>query len=214
MILERIPTTSFCIFCDFSSTLDKYYFFYELKKKGISNNILWHPFSTEIFRHIEKAKLLLLPSLIEGSPMVISEARQLGTPCILFGLNYLDNGNDGVIHVNKCHDLPKIVESLISDEKYWSKYSLAAKKNLETWSDKSVLLIWEKMLSDLAKHPQRISVAESTCPRPNFNHIMAIQELYKAIDFLEDQKITIKSCFRSLRSFINLLHFVRNFLRK
>ena len=212
-ILKRDTTTSVWIFGNFSSRADKFYFFYDLKKRGISERVLWHPFSTDIFKYIENAKLLFIPSLIEGSPMVISEARQLGTPCVLFGLDYLDNAYDGVIHVSNLDELPKIIYSLMTNEKFWNKYSQKARENLETWDEQSVLSIWEKMFANLFCYPKNISSNARSCCNLNYNQILAIRELYNAIDFLENKKCTIKDCLNNFHSFINLLRVFREFLK-
>lgn len=211
-ILKKQPGTSIWILGDFSSSLEKFYFFFQLRKKGIANSIHWKAFTTNPFDYIERSKLLFLPSFAEGSPMVILEARQLGTPCMVFGLNYLDNGHEGVLHVNSDDSFLSKVSRILTDEDYWNKYSVEARENLERWDERSVLSTWEKIFADL-KNPSKVSVSDYSM---NQDEILAMQEFYKSMEFLAST--TPKSrgergCFRDFRSFLYLLKGIRNFFR-
>ena len=208
------PSVSFWMLGDFSSKVEKFYFFHELKKRGIVKSVYWKPFSADVADYIMNAKFLFLPSLVEGSPMVISEARQLGTPCLLFGLNYLDNGQSGVVHANGFDEsFLSVVKNLLTNESYWNEYSIGARSNLEIWGTEAVLSVWQEIFASLYKAPE-ITRDEFSCL--NQNQFFLMQEFHKAMDFMASSKLCEgpDSKLLTFRSFIYFLKKIRKFLRK
>ena len=188
-IHSAVPTASISIFGNFSSKANKLWFFSELKSRGLLSIVNWQPFTTDILQHIQSAKLLFIPSLIEGSPMVILEARQSGTPCMILGLNYIDNAHDGVIHIQNSDNLfEQTVHKLLTDDNYWKQFSQAALNGLENWGERNVLKTWEEIFSKLKSGEPICSKAQDQ----NVHLDYAIQEFYRSVDFISFKHLNTK----------------------
>lgn len=191
--IERIhgavPSAKISIYGNFSSKANKLWFFTELKKRGLTSTVNWQPFTSDILQHIRNAKLLFIPSLVEGSPMVILEARQCGTPCMIQGLNYIDNAYDGVVHVQDSNNSFKLItQKLLTDANYWKQFSLATQIGLENWGERHILKIWEEILS-------KLEIGEPVCSQIQDQNIYldyAVQEFYRSMDFISFKHLNTK----------------------
>lgn len=206
------PTTKFYLFGNFGSKIEKYWFFRELRKRKIKDFVLWHGFTPNVIQFIRRAKFLFIPSQIEGSPMVILEARQNGTPCLMFDLDYIDNALHGVLHVHSEDDFVKKVELLLNNEEFWTKFSNDTQFDLETWQEESVIQIWENLFSQIQDQlPER---SDQILQRSEEEQ--AMQEFYRAINFTVATRQRNWSSFKkspSLLNFILLIKKIKFFIK-
>lgn len=206
------PSTKFYLFGNFGSKIEKFWFFRELRKRKINNSVLWHEFTPEVIQFIRRAKFLFIPSLIEGSPMVILEARQNGTPCLMFGLNYIDNALHGVLHVHSEEDFIKKAGLLLKNEVFWTRFSNDTQFDLETWQEESVLEKWKGLFSQI--HNQLYERSSWILQRSEEKQ--AMQEFYRAMNFTVEKSQKKWLCFKestSLLSFIFFIKRIKFFLR-
>lgn len=199
------PSTKFCLFGNFASKLDKLWFFYELRKRKLFDFVEWHAFNPNVIQFIKKAKLLFIPSQIEGSPMIILEARQSRTPCLMFGLNYIDNASNGVLHVDCEEEFIQKVDMLLHDEIYWTRWAKDTQSNLEKWQEPSILSKWETLFSKIYDCSY-----DGTNNQANeqFEAVLAMKEFYRAIDFIsihQSRRINLKKS----SSLLDLIFFIR-----
>lgn len=190
-IHSAAPSANISIFGNFASRANKVWFFCELKRRGLASVVKWQPFTRDILQHIQNAKLLFIPSLIEGSPMVILEARQYGTPCLTLGLNYLDNACDGVVHIQDSENTFELmVQKLLTDDHYWNLFSYAARNGLDDWSEGNILKIWEGILSKLNSDDLICLQDQDKDPDLYLNY--AVQEFYRSMDFIAFKHLNTK----------------------
>ncbi len=205
--LEKIhklsPTTKFCLFGDFGSKLEKVWFFNELRKRNILNSVDWQAFNPNVIKFMKKAKFLFIPSLIEGSPMVILEARQVGTPSLMLGLDYIDNALNGVLHTDCEEDFIQKVDRLLHNERYWTKYSKDAQSNLKEWQEVSILSKWEELLSQI----HNCDKADSQVSEQQ-EEVLAMKEFYRAMDFVSAHH-GLRLNAGNRRSLLNLIFFIK-----
>lgn len=196
------PTTEFYLFGNFGSKIEKFWFFRELKKRKIKNFVFWHGFTPNVIQFIRRAKFLFISSQIEGSPMVILEARQNGTPCLMFDLNYIDNALHGVLHICSKDDFVKKVELLLNNEEFWTKFFNDTQFDLKDWEEDSVIKIWENLFSQIqAQFNER---SGQTIQRSEEEQ--AMQEFYRAMDFTA---ATSQRNWSRFKKFPSLLNFIR-----
>ena len=146
----------------------------------------WRPDIQELYK---VSDILILPSYVEGSPMVISEARAHGLPIVMFNLPYVDNADHGVIQV-KMGDSDAFAEQvvkLLTDGDLFKQVSIDAIKNLDNWGSENVLKIWESILCSKPSDQNNETLEHPV----SVNMQMLYQALRFRVDLFEKNKISI-----------------------
>ena len=167
----------FYICGSFAHEYDKNWFDREIKKLRIEDKILHLGQVDNVSDFLSKVKIQVLPSYIEGSPMVIGEARTLGTPTVMFSMPYVDNACEGCVQVpmEDLNSMANEVISLIYNKARWSELSYQAQLNLDMWSSTNVWGKWKEILQNIQipglnkKHH---------CER---EYMIAMEEFYKGV---------------------------------
>ena len=177
-VVNRLPGVKFYICGNFVSEFEKRWFISELKRLNITNNVICRGFCSNVAEIIQKARVHLLPSLIEGSPMVILEARSLRTPTVLFDMEYIDSTRHGCLCLSsKNLELAaEKISQLLTHEDVWIELSDDTQVDLLKWSDNTIKAKWRSLFSSLGKE---IAVNSDQRGRPDY---LALQELYRAIN--------------------------------
>ncbi len=103
----------------------------------------------------EKAKILLLTSNHEGTPMVVQEAMSYGVVPIVMGSfsaasDMITSGHDGIITKPfRIRTFAKGVESVVRDMGYWHSLSTNAVASIKSFSNDDIFKQWDALISKL-----------------------------------------------------------------
>lgn len=107
----------------------------KLKKLDIVSNILWlgNRNSAEIAFELSKAKIFVLPTLIDNSPNSLAEAMAAGVPCIATRVggipSMIEDGYDGLLfQKNNIPELANLIKRLINDTDLQERLSKNGRK--------------------------------------------------------------------------------------
>lgn len=162
-VADQIPNVKFYLLGRFESDSEKAAFYKQLDKRGCRNNLAYCGYTNRPEEFLKKSLVHVSLSKIEGSPMVIGEARSHGVPTVLFEKLYVDIAERGCVHV-KHGDIVALsmeVKKLLLDEKYWTSISMDALQDLDRWSDKSVTERWKEIFHSLGNKNEKIQSSVS-----------------------------------------------------
>ena len=147
LVSSQIPDVKFYILGRWGSRLLKRNF--EASIKGMNSFIGFLGHTNNVDSFLNKAKVHINLSQVEGSPMVLNEARICGTPSVLFAKKYLDNAQQGCIHIedSDINHLANQVCQLITNQQYWEKLSIEAQQNLDQWETPHLKTVWQKLFT-------------------------------------------------------------------
>ena len=178
LVTNARKDVKFYICGSFAHKYDEDWFHREVSQLGIEDKILHLGQTDKISDFMSKVKVHVLPSYVEGSPMVIGEARSLGTPTVVFSMPYVDNAQQGCVHV-PTEDLNSMaceVIKLISDKESWIKLSNEARSNLDSWSSDKVWGLWSKIFQSIREGTH---VVNNQCEQ---EYKVAMDEFHKAVN--------------------------------
>lgn len=128
----------------------------ELKLENCIDFIGFIEDQKEVFLHMKKAKLFVLPTHFDATPRAVSESLALGTPVIAYNVGGLhtqieDNENGLLIQKGNIPALADAIIELLQDEDKRSRFSLNARKatsqlNAEAIS-KNIVGIYKEILN-------------------------------------------------------------------
>lgn len=190
-ILSKHPEIKFYLVGGFESMRSKLLFKLVLRLKlgRLYKSVIFFDFSNNPEVYLKKSRCLLIPSHIEGSPMVICEARSKGTPIVLYGMNYIDNAQNGVIHIKKdcVKNWVDALSRLTLDEKIWKIYSKDCFNGIDRWFSDSVKKHWNEIFNRISMR----SCESGLYSIPTQDARNAIDEFYSMLNFLNTRKLDI-----------------------
>lgn len=102
----------------------------------------------DVDKYYKNASVFLMPSLHEGFPMALSEAKAYGLPNIVTKMEYLETTKQGTIVVGK-NDVAGIAREairLLTDDEYRHQQGKLARESLEEFRNEYVIDKWEQLL--------------------------------------------------------------------
>ena len=172
---------------DFTSEEEKNTFYKELKTLGVERFVAscgWRPDLEDLYK---TADVLMVTSYVEGSPMVINEARANGIPIVMFDLPYIDNINQGVLvaPMGDTEVFASKVVSLLKNKVFYESMSQDARQGLDPWTPENVLQIWKHILEE----DYLVSNLQSSEGRMTVN----MQMFYQALNYKINQSEKVSS---------------------
>ena len=197
-VVKKLPYVSVDLCGEFSNLNERQLFLSLLREKNIEGNVNLRGFVNDIGSSLAKAKLLLLPSFVEGSPMVINEARAYGTPIVMFDNNYIDNANNGTVKVplGNTDLMADQVINLMQDESKWNDLSQDCLVNLEKWDENSLLLQWNTLFYQLKNNRRDYSECE-------FNDLENAKQFHRALQYFFDNFYSNAGCLDVIQNDLN-----------
>ena len=104
------------------------------------------------YKYISQSRFLILPSEVEGDPIVVKEALSLGVPCIVSNIDALkdliiDGYNGFVFKRGNVRDLAlKMKEALLINEELYEKMSENARKSVNIYSWINIVKLYLKLI--------------------------------------------------------------------
>jgi len=137
----------------------------------------------DISEYFNSARVHIMPSLYEGAPNVLREAKRYGVPSVIFGMPYLEYTAEeqGTVMVGKrdIQGMADAVIRLLEDDDHWSVMSEWAKRALaESDGPSAIMAQWENIFARLVSKSATLN--ERKAVDREFMDI-AMQELVSAV---------------------------------
>lgn len=120
-------------------------------------NVEFIGFRSDIHDYMESCEVFCLSSRIEGMPMVLLEALNLGCACVAFDCvtgpaEMIEDGITGLLVKNQdVNELAIKLDQIITEEKLRKTFHKNAPMSVERFSTENVLNMWYQMFNDLKK---------------------------------------------------------------
>lgn len=124
-----------------------------ITKFGLTNRIIIHPPTNNIFSEMKKSQILVMTSESEGFPLVLIEAMACGTPCLSFNCPYgpseiIEHNKNGILAKNgDIQDLAKQMQYLMNNPKIVEEMSKNARSSAMKYKKEKVMKAWESLYS-------------------------------------------------------------------
>ncbi|WP_158681714.1 CDP-glycerol glycerophosphotransferase family protein [Microbulbifer pacificus] len=140
---------------------------------------------------IGRAKIFCIPSIFEGCPLTLVEAKALGVPAIGFDdctgvRGMISHGEDGLLVKRRtAKDLSNALETLIRDESYLSHLSELALQDAKKYSRECVFDQWESLISETVSQAKMAGPKLQRCPSFNLEQQLdfELDELTSSFSF-------------------------------
>lgn len=148
-IAEQVPDFTLQILGQSYDGLQEDWFRKEIARVGLGANVELHDFTHNMPEFIARAAVLIMPSRIEGQPMVRLEAAAQGVPNVVFSMPYLEptGEENGCLQVGKedVDGMARAVARLLSDRDYWLRMSDNAVRSVIPFSEENIMAEWERL---------------------------------------------------------------------
>ena len=120
-------------------------------------NVEFIGFRSDIHDYMESCEVFCLSSRIEGMPMVLLEALNLGCACVAFDCvtgpaEMIEDGITGLLVKNQdVNELAIKLEQIITEDKLRNAFHKNAPMSVDRFSTENVLNMWYQMFNDLKK---------------------------------------------------------------
>lgn len=125
----------------------------KVKSLGMAESVIFHGRVQDVPSNIGSARLLVLPSYIEGMPNVLIEAVGLGLPVVATDVcgvrDIVEDGKNGIvvpIHDEKA--LAQAMLKIIEDERLAAEMSEYTGKILPRFDQENIMALWQKLLEE------------------------------------------------------------------
>ncbi|MDN0108087.1 glycosyltransferase family 4 protein [Yersinia rochesterensis] len=120
------------------------------------SNVVLAPFTDNIGKHYEQAKVFVLSSRYEGLGMVLIEALSYGLPCISFNCpagpkSILSKDNGILVKAESSEELSIAIKKLMDDESLRELYSAKAVPSIKEYTKEQVLKLWVEIIEQDVK---------------------------------------------------------------
>jgi hypothetical protein len=114
----------------------------------LSNNIKFNGYSSSPDIYFKNVSLNIFPSISEAFPMVLSEAKIYGIPCILIGLDYIYIAKNGtiIIYDDSPESLAAESINIIINKEYRKKLGKEARNSMKQFNNELLLIKWIKLI--------------------------------------------------------------------
>lgn len=127
------------------------------KKVGedVYNAVEFIGFRSDIYDYMESCEVFCLSSRIEGMPMALLEAMNLGCACVAFDCTtgpaeIIQDGITGLLVKNQDVDeLAKKLNLIISDDRLRETFHQNAPSSVQKYSTENILHMWNQMFDEL-----------------------------------------------------------------
>ena len=184
-IIDLDPKISFAICGRFENKVIEENFREAISEEKYSKQILHLGFTKNVSYFMRTALVHIMLSRIEGSPMVIGEARNEATPTVLFAHPNIDISDRGCIHVpfGDVDSFAKKVVQLINDKNEWNLVSKDCKTGLEQWSQKYVIKEWKTFIGDIVSRKQATKGGKVDFPVALRNYTSEVNDVIRELEF-------------------------------
>lgn len=122
------------------------------KENRVSESVVFLGYRKDMDVILQKTKIFVLPSRIEGFPMSLIEAMSQGNSCVAFSIkgainDIITDGKDGyIVNDGDITTFANKLEQLMDDKKLLDKISHNAIESVQRFSSLNVAKIWSEIL--------------------------------------------------------------------
>ncbi len=124
-----------------------------IQESSLENSVLLPGYTNDVSHYLKKSSILLIPSVVEGFPMTLMEAKAHGVPAVCFEMEYLEAAKPGMgcVQVGKedVLGMARTVIELFDDPSRLKQLGLAAYASLEHFGNEAVEKRWNALFSHL-----------------------------------------------------------------
>lgn len=154
-----------------------------------------HGFTQDTHLFLARAAVLIMPSRIEGQPLVRLEAAAQGVPNVVFSMPYLEPTGEesGCIQVGKedVDGMAEAVVRLLTDRDYWLRMSDNAVRAVIPFSEENILAEWERLFRAILAN----RVEEEFRPRKAVDEKFLEETMQEVRIALRQRRLNDKSFF-------------------
>lgn len=128
-----------------------------MEEEGLTEQIIVTGVVDDVEHYLQKAKLFVLTSRMEGLPMCLLEAKAHNIPCIAFdvltgpGELIEDDVNGYLIEPFACDTMVSRIECLIANEEKRKQFAANSSLNLEEYQIDKIMEKWNKVIDSLCE---------------------------------------------------------------
>lgn len=153
LVANKVEDVTFTLLGEFDTEAERQLFHSMLVERGVETHVKMPGRVSNVSSYLQNSSVLIIPSNIEGCPMVRREAFAHGVPLVYFDMGYLEPSGPeyGSIMVGK-RDVPGMADAvtrLLTDRDYWLEVSHNAPKALEGLSGDMIVAYWKSLFSSI-----------------------------------------------------------------
>ncbi len=124
-----------------------------IQEAGLESSVLLPGYTNDVSHYLRKSSILLMPSVVEGFPMTLMEAKAHGIPAVCFEMKYLEAARPGMgcVQVGKedVLGMAQAVSELFDDFSRLKQLGMEAHSSLEAFGAEAVERRWDALFSYL-----------------------------------------------------------------
>lgn len=136
----------------------------EIARLRIEANVELCGYQSDPYTYLQKADVFLMPSLFEGYPMAMLEAKAAGLPCVSFNMPYLEFQRYGkgmlIAEQGDVECAARHVIRLLRDAKYRKNVGQEARESFEHFSSFDLTSMWEDAFHSAAHLSANVFASE------------------------------------------------------
>jgi glycosyltransferase involved in cell wall biosynthesis len=149
LVLQKEPAARLVALGRFENPAFEASFRQLAEKLGVSAHILLPGHVPDVAGYYARARAHVLPSVCEGAPMVLMEAKAHGVPSVCFEMKYLDAAGleEGCIMVGKndVAGMAAAIVRLMRNDEEWRDLSAKALASLDRFSSDRIFARWQAL---------------------------------------------------------------------
>ena len=133
----------------------------EIRHNNLEKSIEWVPYTTNVAEYYQGAKIHLLTSSFETSPMVVAESRSYGIPLVTYDLPYLEILKDGkgyiAVEQGNTQAAADAILRLLNNQTLCEEMSKEAKESIREFGKFNLEQEWQDVFDELEhERPHKI----------------------------------------------------------
>ncbi len=153
LVQRQHPDARLILLGEFISDSYRDFLTRRIQEAGLESSVLLPGYTNDVSHYLKKSSILLMPSVVEGFPMTLMEAKAYGIPAVCFEMNYLETAKPGMgcVQVGKedVLGMARIVSELFDDPARLKKLGKEAHASLDAFGSEAVEQRWNSLFSHL-----------------------------------------------------------------
>ena len=176
-----------------------------IKQNGLEKSITWVPYTLNVSEYYRGAKIHLLTSSCESSPMVIAESKSYAIPLVTYDLPYLEilKNKKGYIAVEQgdIRAAADAIVELLNNQTLCDKMSREAKESIQEYGRFSIEQEWSEIFNGLEHERKPMQFRQSEQEKE-------LKLFFESLFFHYKKHFTFKNTYSSVILLVSCILFV------